>query len=64
MAGKFGEDWGLTASADTLEGPVEDLCSNFMDKAPESFFRRIEPEEQNAVAPRIALGDQAGDALP
>lgn len=42
--GKFSEHWGLTASADTREGPVEDLFSNFLDKSPESLFRRIDPD--------------------
>ena len=40
--GKFGDDWRLTASADTREGPVEDLFSNFLDKSPVSLFRRID----------------------
>jgi flagellar motor protein MotB len=44
LNGKFGEDWKLTASADTREGPVEDLFSNFLDKSPDSLFRRINPE--------------------
>jgi flagellar motor protein MotB len=42
--GRFGEDWGLKASADTREGPVQDLFSNFLDKSPESLFRRIDPD--------------------
>ncbi len=42
--GKFGEDWKLTASADTREGPLEELFTNFMDKSPESLFRRIDPD--------------------
>ena len=42
--GKFREDWKLTASADTREGPIEDLFSNFLDKSPESLFRRIDPD--------------------
>lgn len=42
--GKFSEHWGLTASADTREGPVEDLFSNFLDKSPEALFRRIDPD--------------------
>ncbi len=42
--GKFGEGWGLTASADTLEGPAEDLFSNFLDKSPRALFRRIDPD--------------------
>jgi flagellar motor protein MotB len=42
--GKFGEDWGLTASADTREGSLQDLFSNFMDKSPESLFRRMDPD--------------------
>ena len=42
--GKFGEHWHLTASADTREGPVEELFSNFLDKSPDSLFRRIDPD--------------------
>jgi len=42
--GKFGEDWRLTASADTREEPVEDLFSNFTDKTPDSLLRRIDPD--------------------
>ena len=42
--GKFSDDWRLTASADTEEGPLDDLFSNFMDKSPESLFRRIDPD--------------------
>lgn len=43
-SGKFWEHWKLTASADTREGPVKDLFSNFMSKSPESLFRRIDPD--------------------
>jgi len=42
--GKFNDDWHLTASADTEEGPIDGLFSNFMDKSPESLFRRIDPD--------------------
>jgi flagellar motor protein MotB len=42
--GKFAEDWRLTASADTREAPLGDLFSNFTGKAPESLFRRIDPD--------------------
>ena len=42
--GKFAHGWKLTASADTREAPIEDLFSNFMDKSPESLFRRIDPD--------------------
>jgi flagellar motor protein MotB len=42
--GRFGEDWGLTASADTREGALTDIFSNFMDKSPESLFRRMDPD--------------------
>ena len=42
--GKFGEGWELTSSADTLEGPVKDIFSNFGDKSPDSLFRRIDPQ--------------------
>lgn len=42
--GKFGNNWQLTSSADTLEGPVEDLFSGFMEKTPDAMFRRIDPD--------------------
>ncbi len=42
--GKFSEHWHLSASADTREGPVDELFSNFLNKAPDSLFRRIDPD--------------------
>lgn len=42
--GKFGDHWKLTASADTREGPLGSIFSNFMDKSPGAFFRRIDPD--------------------
>jgi len=42
--GKLNENWKLTASADTREGPVEDLFSNFLDKSPDALFRRFDPD--------------------
>jgi hypothetical protein len=42
--GKFAERWKLTASADTRDGPIGDLFSNFLDKSPDSLFRRIDPD--------------------
>src|SRR5215469_2800334 len=44
LNGKVRQDWHLTASADTREGPVKDLFSNFLDKSPDSLFRRIDPD--------------------
>jgi len=44
LNGKVGDQWRLTASADTREGPLEDLFSNFLDKSPDSLFRRIDPD--------------------
>ena len=41
---KFGDHWHVTASADTREGPIEDLFGNFLDKSPDSLFRRIDPD--------------------
>ncbi|MEN8161592.1 MAG: OmpA family protein, partial [Myxococcota bacterium] len=41
--GKFRKDWGLVASADTQDGPVDQLFTNFVDKRPESLLRRIDP---------------------
>jgi flagellar motor protein MotB len=42
--GKFKNGWSLTASADTREGPIDEIFSNFMDKSPEALFRRIDPD--------------------
>jgi uncharacterized repeat protein (TIGR01451 family) len=42
--GKFGDDWKLIASADTREGSVEELFTNFLDKSPASLFRRLDPD--------------------
>jgi flagellar motor protein MotB len=42
--GKFENGWSLTASADTREGPVDEIFSNFMDKSPDALFRRMNPD--------------------
>ena len=42
--GKFGDHWRLRASADTREGSISDMFGNFMDKNPDSLFRRIDPD--------------------
>lgn len=44
LDGKLNERWRLTASADTGEGQVKNLFSNFMDKSPTELFRRIDPD--------------------
>jgi hypothetical protein len=44
LTGRFGEDFRLTAQADTREGPVEDLFKDFVDKRPEALFRRIDSD--------------------
>ncbi len=44
LTGKFAQDWRLTASADTREGAIDELFTNFLDKSPESLFRRIDPD--------------------
>ena len=44
LNGKISEEWRLTTSADTREGPVNQLFSNFLDKSPDSLFRRIDPD--------------------
>jgi flagellar motor protein MotB len=41
---KFGDHWRVTASADTREGPVKELFSNFLDKSPDALFRRIDAD--------------------
>ena len=42
--GKFENGWSLTASADTREGPIDEIFSNFMDKSPDALFRRMDPD--------------------
>ena len=44
LNGMVRQNWRLTASADTREGPMKDLFSNFLDKSPDSLFRRIDPD--------------------
>jgi len=44
LDGKFDSDWQLTASADTGEGPVDEIFSNFMEKSPDALFRRMDPD--------------------
>ncbi|MGB5584969.1 MAG: OmpA family protein [Gammaproteobacteria bacterium] len=42
--GKFGNDWQLVSSADTREGPVDELFTNFVEKDPQALFRRIDSD--------------------
>jgi len=42
--GKFGNNWQLVASADTLEGPISGLFSNFMQQSPDAAFLQINPD--------------------
>jgi flagellar motor protein MotB len=42
--GKFSNGWSLTASADTREGPLDEIFSNFMDKSTDALFRRMDPD--------------------
>ncbi len=42
--GKFGDHWKLRASADTGEGEIGEIFSNFMEKSPRALFRRIDPD--------------------
>jgi flagellar motor protein MotB len=42
--GQFGNGWGLTASADTREGPLDEIFTNFLDKSPEALFRRLDTD--------------------
>jgi flagellar motor protein MotB len=44
LNGHVHPNWLLTASADTGEGPVKDMFSNFLNKSPDSLFRRIDPD--------------------
>jgi flagellar motor protein MotB len=42
--GKFENGWSLKASADTREGPLDEIFTNFLDKSPNALFRRIDPD--------------------
>lgn len=42
-------DWLLTASADTGDGPIEDLFDNFLDKDARSVLQRLDPDEYYPV---------------
>lgn len=42
--GTFGDEWMLTSSADTQEGPVDELFSNFLEKNPRALLRRLDPD--------------------
>ncbi|MBI3186759.1 MAG: flagellar motor protein MotB, partial [Gammaproteobacteria bacterium] len=42
--GKFGDNWKLTASADTREGPLNEIFDNFLNKSPDALFRRLDPD--------------------
>ena len=42
--GKFSDHWRVTASADTREGPIDDIFSNFLSKSPDSLFRRLDED--------------------
>ncbi|MBE9564301.1 MAG: flagellar motor protein MotB, partial [Proteobacteria bacterium] len=42
--GEFGDDWQLTSSADTQEGPFNELFSNFLEKNPRALLRRLDPD--------------------
>jgi flagellar motor protein MotB len=43
-SGRFENGWSLTASADTRDGPLDEIFSNFMDKSPDALFRRMDPD--------------------
>ncbi len=42
--GTFGDDWMLTSSADTQEGPIDEIFSNFLEKNPRALLRRLDPD--------------------
>ena len=42
--GRIDSGWTITSSADTREGPLNEIFSNFLNKAPDSVFRRIDPD--------------------
>ncbi len=45
LKGKIQGKYLMTASADTREGPLKDIFSNFLDKDPQAVFRRLDPDK-------------------
>ena len=43
-SGKFDNGWSLTASADTQEGPLDEIFSNFTEKSGDALLRRMDPD--------------------
>ena len=43
-SGRFENGWSLTASADTREGPLDEIFSNFIEKSGDALFRRMDPD--------------------
>jgi len=49
LKGKLGDDYRLTASADSGEQPLKDLFSNFQSKDPYYLLRNINPDQYYPV---------------
>ncbi len=43
-SGNFDNGWSLTAGADTREGPLDEIFSNFIEKSGDALFRRMDPD--------------------
>ncbi|HET8696261.1 MAG TPA: OmpA family protein, partial [Gammaproteobacteria bacterium] len=61
--GKLSDKWRLTASADTRDAPLHELFSNFLDKSPESLFRRIDPDYHYPTFGDDAVVDEMAPTL-
>jgi flagellar motor protein MotB len=42
--GRLKSGWSIKASADTRDGPLDEIFTNFMDKEPDALFRRMDPD--------------------
>ncbi|MEZ4815293.1 MAG: OmpA family protein [Bdellovibrionota bacterium] len=49
LKGKIKGEYLLTASADTREGAIDKIFSNFLDKDPQELLRRLDPDEYYPV---------------
>lgn len=49
LKGKIKGSWLLTAAADTGDGSVEDMLTGLDDRDPQSFLKRIDPEDYYPV---------------
>lgn len=64
LKGSTKKGLNITASADTGEGSLGDLLSNFMDKDPRSLFRRLDQDYEGYVYPTFGDDSKTTEDAP